>query len=175
MGQLRHIFYAQPYYLVLLEMATVYIVWTFLMLLLRGKTRRIVAVVGLLLSLTLVACLTIVGRSQGGEIMLIPFITFFRAFINPGYLRSAIMNIALFIPLGLTLPYVLPDRIRRKVPVTVLAGLLLSIAVEAAQLLFALGNSEMDDILMNTFGAFLGATSWSVCVYTWNHYDSWLR
>ena len=175
MGQLRHIFYAQPYLLVFLEMVTVYIVWTFLMLLLRGKSGRIVAVVGLLLSLTLVACLTIVGRSEAGEIMLIPFITFFRAFANPGYLRSAIMNIALFIPLGLTLPYVLPDRIRRKVPVTVVAGLLLSIAVEAVQLLFALGNSEMDDILMNTFGAFLGATSWSVCVYTWNHYDSWLR
>ena len=175
MGQLRDLFYAQPYLLVFLEMATVYIVWTFLMLLLRGKSGRIVAVVGLLLSMTLVACLTIVGRSEGGEIMLIPFITFFRAFINPGYLRSAIMNIALFIPLGLTLPYVLPDRIRRKLPVTVLAALLLSIAVEAVQLLFALGNSEMDDILMNTFGAFLVVTSWSVCVYTWTHYDSWLR
>lgn len=175
MGQLRHIFYAQPYLLVFLEMVTVYIVWTFLMLLLRGKTRRIVAVVGLLLSLTLVACLTIVGRSEGGEIMLIPFITFFRAFTNPGYLRSALMNIALFIPFGLTLPYVLPGRIRRKVPVTVVAGLLLSIAVEAVQFLFALGSSELDDILMNTFGTFLGATSWQLCVYIRNKYDSWLR
>ena len=156
-------------------MVTVYIVWTFLMLLLRGKSGRIVAVVGLLLSLTLVACLTIVGRSQGGEIMLIPFITFFRAFINPGYLRSAIMNIALFIPLGLTLPYVLPDRIRRKLAVTVLAALLLSIAVEAVQFLFALGNSEVDDVLMNTFGAFLGATSWRVYVIIRNKYDTWLR
>ena len=58
---------------------------------------------------------------------------------------------------------------------TVLAGMLVSVSVEAVQFLFAIGNTELDDVLMNTLGAFLGATSWRVYVIIRNKYDTWLR
>ena len=96
MGQLRHIFYAQPYPVAFLEMGTAYIIWTFLMLLLRGKSGRIVACIGVALSLVLIVKLTIVGRSESGEVVLIPFSALVRGFTHPGYLRSALMNIILF-------------------------------------------------------------------------------
>ena len=85
------------------------------------------------------------------------------------------MNSNLFSPFGLTLPYILPDQIRRKVLFTVLAGMLVSVSVEAVQFLFTIGNTELDDVLMNTLGAFLGATSWRVYVIIRNKYDTWLR
>lgn len=40
---------------------------------------------------------------------------------------------------------------------TVLVGFLTSLAIEIAQYVFALGYSDIDDLLMNTLGAFLGA------------------
>ena len=156
-------------------MATMYIVWTFLMLLLRGKSGRIVAVICMMISLAVIVNLTIVGRSEGGEVVLIPFGTLVKGFAQPNYLRSAFMNILLFSPFGLTLPYILPDQIRRKVLFTVLAGMLVSVSVEAVQFLFTIGNTELDDVLMNTLGTFLGATSWRVYVIIRNKYDTWLR
>ena len=175
MGQLRHIFYAQPYPVAFLEMGTAYIIWTFLMLLLRGKSGRIVACIGVALSLVLIVKLTIVGRSESGEVVLIPFSALVRGFTHPGYLRSALMNIILFLPFGLTLPFALPCRVRHKVLITVLAGALLSVGVEVLQLAFALGSTEADDVITNTLGTLLGATSWQLCVYIRNKYDSWLR
>lgn len=46
---------------------------------------------------------------------------------------------------------------RRPLLTTVLVGAATSLAIEIAQYVFALGYSDVDDLLMNTLGAFLGA------------------
>ncbi len=65
-------------------------------------------------------------------------------------------NIAFFIPFGI-LVYMLLIDARRPLLTTTLVGLAASATVETAQYVFALGYSDIDDLLMNTLGALLGA------------------
>lgn len=60
-----------------------------------------------------------------------------------------LMNAFLFVPVGLSLPNVLPPKMH---PVAV--------AVEAAQLWFHLGRCEVDDVILNTLGAAIGAAAY---------------
>ena len=76
--------------------------------------------------------------------------------------RMLFMNVALFIPLGLSLPFALPDRFRHKYIITVISGVLLSVAVEASQYFFNLGRCETDDVLMNTLGVIIGGTAFLI-------------
>jgi glycopeptide antibiotics resistance protein len=72
------------------------------------------------------------------------------------------MNIFLFIPFGLSTPFALPERLRHKVLLTVPAGMVISACVEACQYFFSLGHCETDDVIMNTIGAFAGATAFLI-------------
>lgn len=65
-------------------------------------------------------------------------------------------NIAFFVPFGVLVFMLLRDA-RRPLLLTTLVGLGTSLAVETSQYLFALGYTDIDDLLMNTLGAFLGA------------------
>src|SRR3954452_806390 len=68
-------------------------------------------------------------------------------------------NVAAFVPLGLLLPVVLG---RRSLILVLLAGLGLSLAIEAGQLAismalgFAYRSADIDDVIVNVFGAVLG-------------------
>ncbi|WP_169466623.1 VanZ family protein [Corynebacterium maris] len=75
-------------------------------------------------------------------------------------------NVALFIPVGVMAVFVRDlffrrpgrkPRLWRTVSYGGVVGLLLSLAVEVAQYVFALGYSDVDDLLFNTLGAVLGA------------------
>lgn len=62
-------------------------------------------------------------------------------------------NLAFFIPIGLLL-FILTERVKWA---TVFGGLF-SMAIEATQYFAQLGYTDIDDFLMNTLGAFVGAT-----------------
>lgn len=68
-------------------------------------------------------------------------------------------NIAFFVPFGM-LAYVWFHQLRgvgtRMVLWSTLTGFLVSLAIEVSQFLFSLGYSDIDDLLMNTLGAFVG-------------------
>ncbi len=61
-------------------------------------------------------------------------------------------NLALFVPFGVLL-FMLIGRISS----SALWGFALSLSVELAQAMFALGRTDIDDLIFNTLGAFLGA------------------
>ena len=63
------------------------------------------------------------------------------------------LNAAMFAPFGFLLPVLW--RKCRKWKVTVLAGFLLSLTIEVLQM-FCFRATDVDDLLMNTLGAFLG-------------------
>ena len=157
----KHGFYVQPMNAVYAETVAMYVVWTLLMLLLRGKARRAVACAGAVLAFALVILFTVSGRTGGGarSLSLIPFISFYRAKIQPELLRASFMNVLLFMPLGLSLPFAASERLRHPVLLSVSAGFFLSLTVETVQYAFAIGNSELDDVIMNTLGVIIGATS----------------
>lgn len=66
-------------------------------------------------------------------------------------------NIAFFIPIGM-LAYILFERSRRPVMAATLFGAAYSLLIEISQYVFALGFTDIDDLMMNTLGAFIGAT-----------------
>ena len=81
--------------------------------------------------------------------------------------RLVNLNVLLFVPFGLSLPFVVtPGKAgerRGKVwcfIVTIAIAVVLSVAIEAVQYRFALGRCETDDVLANTLGALLGACAY---------------
>ena len=66
-----------------------------------------------------------------------------------------LMNVFLFVPLGLSLPFVLG---RGWLPrfTTIVVALAISAGIEYLQYRYALGRCEVDDVIMNTLGASVG-------------------
>ena len=105
---------------------------------------------------------TILTRSAGvPEVILTPFATFIAARQQPELYREMLMNVFLFFPLGMTLSNALPQKWHRwgRIALTTLVGCVLSAGIEYAQHRYALGMAEVDDVICNTLGAFLGSTS----------------
>ena len=95
------------------------------------------------------------------ELILTPFAALSAARQQPELYRAMLMNVFLFFPLGLTLSNALPRKWHRwgRIAFTTLIGCILSAGIEYAQYRCALGLAETDDVICNTLGAFLGATS----------------
>lgn len=70
-------------------------------------------------------------------------------------LNHMILNVVLFLPLGYLFVQIEPQRLDRFYHVLGI-GALLSTLIESCQLVFRLGNCDVDDILANTIGALLG-------------------
>lgn len=75
--------------------------------------------------------------------------------VYDGWLINILGNIAMFIPVGLAWPLCFPelDTIRK----TVIAGAGLPLLIEITQLPFYSRCSDVDDLILNTAGIFIGA------------------
>ena len=131
---------------------TVALALYFLLLCVMGKKQsapRIIA--SYVFCLYLVGILTVTGVCFPGSfsprIVYIPFVDMIK---GP---TDTLLNILLFIPLGIFLPAVYKncDRIGK----AALAGLLISLSVETAQL-FGSGATDINDLITNTIGTCLG-------------------
>jgi hypothetical protein len=105
-----------------------------------------------------VATLTPRGFARSpGYVQLEPFETIRGYVWAYGTAESLILyvlgNVAMFVPLGLFLHLAL----RRPVAVTVVLGMLASVAVEILQLPIWSRSSDVDDVILNTAGAAAGA------------------
>ena len=70
-----------------------------------------------------------------------------------------LMNVLLFFPFGLFLPYVFSERVKHPVRVTLCLALACSVTVEAMQYIFSLGRAETDDVMLNLIGTAFGSLS----------------
>ena len=103
--------------------------------------------------------MTVYTRGESAsEAILIPFQSFREAKIQPELYRSMLMNVFLFVPMGLSLPFVL-GKGRISSVITVAVALSFSAGIEYMQYLYALGRCEVDDVIMNTLGALIGCLS----------------
>jgi len=75
------------------------------------------------------------------------------------YLKSAVLNIAGFIPLGLVLSFYLTSvkGMKRATLLTVLVGMAVSLAIEYFQSFLPTRYSGCTDLFTNTFGTWVGA------------------
>ncbi len=128
------------------------------------KKKRWAAINAVIFSLSTAVVLyaTILNRTPGDyEVVLTPFATFTATRQQPELYREMLMNVFLFFPLGLTLSNALPQKWYRwsRIILAMLIGCILSAGIEYAQYRYALGTAEVDDVICNTLGAFIGSTS----------------
>lgn len=108
--------------------------------------------------------MTVASRSETpyGGLRLLPFYSFYLAREeNREFYRTLLMNVFLFFPLGLTLPFGLSAR-KRPVLQALLLGILLSVCIEALQYAFSLGWAETDDVIMNALGLLIGSVPYGI-------------
>ena len=115
-----------------------------------------------LVSTVIVLYTTLFIRTTGHfDIELRPFYTFVMAQDQVEYYRTFFMNALLFVPLGLSMPYVLSKKPRKwTVFVTIGFACLLSVSIEFLQYSYHLGRCETDDVIANTLGATVGTLSY---------------
>ena len=93
------------------------------------------------------------------EPILQPFYSFVAARTQPVWYRIVLMNVYVFIPLGMSLSaawkQTLPLWLR--ILLTMLCGFVISASVELTQYYKHLGVPEIDDVIFNTMGTLLGA------------------
>lgn len=103
--------------------------------------------------------MTLLGRSGGQRMVeLTPFHTFTTMSYNNEAIRTLLMNVVLFLPLGLTLPYIFEyiSNDRRRWLYCFTVGGCISVGVEVLQYYLAIGLAETDDIICNLLGCGLG-------------------
>lgn len=158
---MRHI-YAIPLHMVIFLMLALLIVWAMLSLHQNQRKRSIINAVLCSITALIILYATILTRTPGDyKPILTPFATFTAARQQPELYREMLMNVFLFFPPGLTLSNALPRKWHRwgRIFLTTLVGCAFSVGIEYAQYRYALGMAEVDDVICNTLGAFIGTTS----------------
>lgn len=112
--------------------------------------------------IVIIAIITMASRSEETEVILMPFHSFIEAHVQPEMYRSMLMNVFLFFPLGLTLPYALPEKWKGRVLITILFALIFSATIECLQYYFRLGRAETDDVICNTLGCAIGTLAYQL-------------
>lgn len=149
--------YALPIWTVLLAVIALLFLWGYLRLRLSKKRFMMLNALVLLIEfLTIVyICLLRSGNSYG--VYLRPFYKLVLAKQNVEYYREALMNTALFLPIGLAVSgLVSKKKTWKQVLLSILVGFFVSTSVETLQYVFSLGTVEIDDVLLDTIGASIG-------------------
>ena len=120
-----------------------------------------------------VAYLTIFMRigSVDTTVLTIPFDDLTRAFVqrDPAAVKHFFLNVLMFVPFGFLVPATNPKYLG-KWSFAMMGGLITSTVIEGAQMLFRLGESDVDDIIANTLGAILG---YILVRFVWQFQKNW--
>lgn len=166
MGTLIIEFYCLPYRDLLLIFAAATLL--FLWLRMRFDRRpwwKIAVAASAALFICLIVIFTLANREPGSQsvLLLTPFHSYreMEATGNIEILRSNFMNGILFYPSGLLAVSLLPGKWPRWVRILVVFLLFagLSIGIEYYQYVSGIGRAEIDDVIHNVLGAFLGAVA----------------
>jgi glycopeptide antibiotics resistance protein len=128
------------------------------------------------LTLTIIAILLITifpiyySPEQPRVLNLIPFVGMYRfIFYSVDItvpIRNILFNILLFVPFGFFLSW-------NKSRGIIVSGLLFSLLIEALQYAFPIGRSaDIDDVILNTLGTFLGGMLWKASTKYSNQWRS---
>lgn len=162
------IVYHFPLWLPILISAVAVIVWPNSMAKLNRKSTiatKWLNIVLTAIALFGIATITVLNRSHfNNEVILMPFHSFIEAKGQKEIYRSMLMNVFLFVPLGIFMPYILPKRKINPIVFTILFALVLSIGIETYQLVFSRGRCETDDVICNTLGAIIGSLTYLIFI-----------
>lgn len=124
---------------------------------------KIIEIFVLSVTFVFVIYVTIIHRNVGenGNNCLIPFYSFYMAKQEVEVYRLILLNILMFLPFGIVLPFIL-NHFKQNVLFSIVFGISLSLCIEIIQLVFRIGTFEIDDIIFNTFGCLIGLLSFSL-------------
>ena len=94
--------------------------------------------------------------------------------IRPQDIAQVYLNVMLFVPMGYLLPYVFNWFRARATIRPVVACFVISLVTENMQLIFRRGLYDLDDLLSNTLGGFIGQLLFLLIAYVVTHPD-WRR
>lgn len=159
--------YALPIYTYVLAFVILIVFWIIISCVMykynKQKVWKIINLVLFVISVILILTFTVFRRTPGSnsEVLLNPLTLFYRGREQPETYRSIFMNIELFIPFGMFLPYLFKSEKTSKVfLLTLLIGLACSVMVETIQFIFAFGQADTADVLCNVFGVFIGSLAY---------------
>lgn len=160
MGNFFHRIYILDISTILISIPILLLVWSVI-----GaafyKYIRIIGAVMAVIAIGAILYITVLTRSESGAgADFIPFSSFERAKIQPEIYRSMLMNVFLFVPFGLALPFAFGGKAGKRILLTILVGLLLSVSIEAIQYFAHLGMAETDDVICNTVGTAIGSCAY---------------
>ena len=157
--------YRQNLWILAIVCVAFILLWAKLAVLNKNLTVKIANAVLLSVSVAVIIYETIILREYSAyEPILIPFKTLIQAKAESEYYRTFFMNILLFVPIGVFMPYVLSRTPKkRNIIITICSAFIFSITVEFLQYKFLLGLCETDDVIANTLGAAVGSLSY--CYY----------
>ena len=154
--------YSKPLLSIILAITIAVAVWGYLRTKVQLRRWTMANLMLACVAVIAILCATILTRTPGDyELILTPFAALSAARQQPELYREMLMNVFLFFPLGLTLSNALPQKWHRwgRIALTTLVGCILSAGIEYTQYRYALGMAEVDDVIYNTLGAFIGSTS----------------
>ena len=154
-----------PIFVYVIFTALIIILWAgFSVLLYKKKVWVPINFALLSFGIVLVLFITLFTRNaqQSQQIEFIPFSILEQARVYPDVYNQMILNVLLFLPFGLSLPFCLEKRIKHPILITTCLAVVLSVSVEFLQYVLRCGYSEVDDVILNTLGAFLGTLSYLI-------------
>lgn len=148
----------------------------FLFILWKRKTAYLY-IVQLILAeyVSFIYCTTVFFRSVISERKL--YFTPFWSYSRQDLIAENIMNVVVFIPVGIL--FFVTQIVRRSQlkawSLSIISGLSLSVGVESLQFIFKKGYAEVDDLMHNTLGCFIGCTLCLIIAKSWSYSTNWCR
>ena len=176
MGRLYVMIYALPLHMIVILAAEFLALWGLVSRWYAGAEgrarRRWKLLCGglFLVWLAVILHMTVLSRTGGELVVQREFFHQLKMYFAGGdkeCLRVLWMNLFLFIPGGLLLETVWPERVPRLLCAVLTLALLtaLSVGIEAVQFRYALGHVEADDVLCNALGALCGLAVQELCLH----------
>ena len=105
------------------------------------------------------------------------YFTPFWSYSRQDLIAENVMNVVVFIPVGILLFLTQKKRASQLKAwiIAIVSGFAMSVGIESLQLIFKKGYAEVDDLMHNTLGCFIGCTLCLLIAKTWSCSMNWCR
>ena len=137
----------------------------------RSTDRKMLLIFGIYFGMVAYGTIFMRIGSVETSVLTTPFDDLQMAFVqrDPEAAQHFFLNVVMFLPFGYLIPATNP-RYLRKWSFAMMGGLVTSTVIEGCQMIFQLGQSDVDDIIANTLGAVLG---YALVRFVWQFQKNW--
>lgn len=162
-NRLFNLLYYQPIFIYVLICAVGVVAWGKLGCRVNGRKWRCTNSIMFVGVVIVIVRQTLLFRKVSERVVeFTPFINIINSSAGEDVLRSMLMNVALFVPLGVLMPFMFRREWKRKRLMTIVLASVFSCLIEFLQCYFCIGRCEIDDVICNTVGAAIGTFSYQV-------------